>query len=237
MVKLGKRLQALDAMVAAGYDQIWDGCCDHGLLGAALLARGAAPLIHFVDLVPELMQQLEQQLQRFFPPAAATADNGFQPRWQVHCRDLTTLALDAAGGRQLLIIAGVGGDLMARMVEGLCLTNPNLSFDLLLCPANHAYNLRAALIALGLGLKREQLVADNRRYYELLLLTTEAGVGRPVSPAGDQLWQSSTPEQAANAARYRHQSLRHYQRMQLSQGERVQPQIEAYQRLPLPAEM
>ncbi|MBQ1784393.1 MAG: tRNA (adenine(22)-N(1))-methyltransferase TrmK [Gammaproteobacteria bacterium] len=236
-MKLGKRLQALDAMVVAGYDQIWDGCCDHGLLGAALLSRRAAPLIHFVDLVPALMQQLAHQLQRHFPLSAAAADEGVQPRWQVHCCDLTSLRLDAAGGRQLVIIAGVGGDLMARMVEGLCLTNPNLSFDLLLCPANHAYNLRAQLIALGLGLKHEQLVADNRRYYELLLLTTEPGAGRAVSPAGDQLWQTSNPEQAVNAARYREQSLRHYQRMQLSQGERVQPQIEAYQRVQLPSEM
>lgn len=237
MVKLGKRLQALDAMVAAGYDQIWDGCCDHGLLGAALLARGAAPLIHFVDLVPPLMHQLEQRLQRHFPPAAATADDGGPSRWQVHCRDLTSLRLDGAGGRQLLIIAGVGGDLMARMVEGLWRHNRHCDFDLLLCPANHAYNLRAQLIALGLGLKGEQLVADNRRYYELLLLTTEVGVGRPVSPVGDQLWQATSDEQAANARRYRQQSLRHYQRMQLSQGERVQPQIDAYQQLPLPAEM
>jgi len=51
-------------MVKSQYDHC---CCDHGLLGAALLAQQAAPHIHFVDVVPELMQQLENKLTRFFP--------------------------------------------------------------------------------------------------------------------------------------------------------------------------
>ncbi|HSC68256.1 MAG TPA: SAM-dependent methyltransferase, partial [Cellvibrio sp.] len=57
-LKLGKRLQQIELMVTANYDHIWDCCCDHGLLGAALLARKAAPHIHFVDIVPELMRKL-----------------------------------------------------------------------------------------------------------------------------------------------------------------------------------
>lgn len=57
-MKLSKRLQQIDHMVKHGYDHIWDCCCDHGFLGASLLEREAAAHIHFVDIVPELINNV-----------------------------------------------------------------------------------------------------------------------------------------------------------------------------------
>ncbi|HTG55937.1 MAG TPA: SAM-dependent methyltransferase, partial [Niabella sp.] len=67
--------------MGAGYTHIWDCCCDHGLLGAALLSRQAAAHIHFVDIVPELMHELKNKLQRFFPADALTANKSTNSQW------------------------------------------------------------------------------------------------------------------------------------------------------------
>jgi len=85
-LRLGKRLKNIESMVIENYDHIWDCCCDHGLLGAALLARQAAPHIHFVDIVAELMNELEKKLNRFFP-----VDSGSASQWQAHCMDVSAL--------------------------------------------------------------------------------------------------------------------------------------------------
>ncbi len=228
-MKLGKRLQQLAAMISPGYDQIWDCCCDHGLLGMALLARQAAPQIHFVDIIPALMPQLESRLQQHFPPTAPV-----NSRWQLHCQDVATLPLAQYPGRQLIIIAGVGGNLTARLVRGIIQHHPAMSLDFLLCPTNRTFALRAQLIALELRLQRELLVSERRRHYELMLLSTAAGTGSPLSPVGEQLWHSHTAEQAQAAASYLNRTLQYYQRMQLGQDDKVQPIIAAYQQLVLP---
>ena len=38
-LKLGNRLRQLERMIDQRYSQIWDCCCDHGLLGMSLLQR------------------------------------------------------------------------------------------------------------------------------------------------------------------------------------------------------
>ncbi len=130
-MKISRRLQRINEMVTGDYDHIWDCCCDHGLLGMLLLERRAAPWIHFVDCVAPLMQQLTLELQQFFPtkqansltlssvavkePNAALNDSHRQKSdWQVHCLDVAELpfhqVLNAAQTKQLIIIAGVGGE-------------------------------------------------------------------------------------------------------------------------------
>lgn len=65
ILKLNKRLKQIEQMVTSDYTHIWDCCCDHGFLGAALLSRQAAMNIHFVDIVPELMDKLEKNCTNF----------------------------------------------------------------------------------------------------------------------------------------------------------------------------
>ena len=74
-LKLSKRLTHIDHMVTSDYTHIWDCCCDHGFLGASLLSRQAAPNIHFVDIVPELMTKIESKLQQFYLNSLSTLDN------------------------------------------------------------------------------------------------------------------------------------------------------------------
>lgn len=233
-MKLGKRLTQLEAMVAPGYHHIWDCCCDHGLLGAALLARQAAPHIHFVDIVPELMRELEQKLAHFFPTSSPVTDK-LHSQWQVHCMDVAALPLQTLNGKHLVIIAGVGGDLILELVQAIYKQNPTAELDFLLSPVHHLYNLRQQLIRYGFSLKQEVLLLENQRFYELLYVSTQrANPHNPISPVGSQLWQANTPGQAKIATAYLHKTLEHYRRMQLSQGVAVQHIIDAYGAVVIP---
>lgn len=224
-IKLGKRLQQIDSMVNASYDHIWDCCCDHGLLGAALLSRHAAPHIHFADIVPELMRELENKLQHFYPKKSAPESNA---QWQVHCIDITTLPLQKFSGKHLVIIAGIGGNLMTDLVKAIYQKNPTLDIDFLLCPVHHQFTLRQQLIQFDFNLKSEALIVENQRFYEILLVSTIKKPHSKIHSAGSLIWQSNTPEQAKIAADYLKKTLAHYQRMQLNQNTEVQHIIDAY---------
>jgi tRNA (adenine22-N1)-methyltransferase len=233
-VRLGKRLKQIESMVTEGYDHIWDCCCDHGLLGAALLNRQAAKHIHFVDIVPALMQQLEARLLRFFPKQEqARTALATETQWQIHCMDVGTLPLHNFPGSHLVIIAGVGGDLMVEFIQQIhqrnLHTNQNRRIDFLLCPVHHQFALRQQLIAYDFRLLNEVLASENKRFYEILLVSTNAQAELPrISPTGNQLWQADTPEQTAITQAYLASTLAHYQRMQLNPEVNVQHIIDAY---------
>jgi tRNA (adenine22-N1)-methyltransferase len=227
-IKLGKRLKQIESMVTEPYDHIWDCCCDHGLLGAALLSRQAAPHIHFVDIVPDLMRELENKLQHFYPEQSKPESNA---QWQVHCMDVTALPLQEFSGKHLVIIAGVGGDLMTELVKSIYQKNPTLDIDFLLCPVHHQFTLRQQLIELDFGLKAEVLIVEKQRFYEILLVSTIKDIRNKhasISTAGSLIWQSSTPEQSKIATDYLTKTLGHYKRMQLSLHDDVQHIIDAY---------
>ncbi len=217
-------------MVSSQYDHIWDCCCDHGLLGAELVARKAAPYVHFVDLVPELMDQLENKLQRYFPiDEEANFHSLSYSKWQVHCMDLCQLQLQEFKGKHLVIIAGVGGDLMSAMVKAIAQNNAAADIDFLLCPVHHQYTLRQQLIALDLGLKAESLMIENRRYYEIILASPLKNKGVSIiSPVGHSIWQCHNQDEFNLASGYLNKTLAHYQRKQLKSGAEVQPTIDAY---------
>lgn len=224
-MKLGKRLKQIEAIVTANYDHIWDCCCDHGLLGAALLSRDAAPNVHFVDIVPELMRQLENKLRHFYPQKSTS---NIHSQWQVHCMDVSALPLQEFSGKHLVIIAGVGGDLMAELVHVIHQKHSNTEIDFLLCPVHHQFTLRQQLIQLNFGLLTETLITENQRFYEILLVSNNKNLASTISPVGSLIWQSDTPEQAKVVAAYLSKTLAHYKRMQLKVGLEVQQIIDAY---------
>ena len=225
-------------MVTLQYDHIWDCCCDHGLLGYALLSRQAAANtatnIHFVDIVPELMAELEGKLQRFYSNKSPNSSSS----WRTHCLDVAKLPLGQYQGKHLVIIAGVGGDLMIKFIEAIYQKHKNLTIDFLLCPVHHQYPLRSKLIELDFSLQDEVLIEENRRFYEILLVSSASSAGSKVntkvSPVGDKMWQSllttnitlpsnehsSTHSiihaltQAEIADKYLKKTLNHYQRIQ-----------------------
>jgi tRNA (adenine22-N1)-methyltransferase len=230
-LKLSKRLKQIEQMVTAEYDHIWDCCCDHGFLGAALLSRGLGADIHFVDIVPELMAQLENKLEKFYPHSTD------KTRWKTHCIDVAKLPLMQYEGKHLVIIAGVGGDLMMEFINGIYAQYQDVDIDFLLCPVHHQFALRQRLIELDFGLKNEVLIEENKRFYEVIYVSSKRRDNKEISPVGDSLWQAASDEQYDSeyqkriAKQYLNKTLSHYQRIQLGNSHKVQHIIDAYNKV------
>lgn len=203
-MKISQRLQYINQMIINDYEHIWDCCCDHGLLGAALLKRNAAKQIHFVDVVPNLMQQLEHKLMRFYPKHTIKSD---ESDWQVHCTDVGQLNLAEKQQQQLVIIAGVGGDLTIELVKQIVERHPEHNLEFILCPVHHIYKVRVAMQQLGLGLINEHLMQENQRFYEVLHLSSKSLT--PISPVGTMMWGA---DQQLDS-HYLESTLMHYQRI------------------------
>ena len=202
---------------------IWDCCCDHGLLGSALLSRLAAPYIHFVDIVPELMNELENKLQRFYPNSPSN--------WQIHCIDVAALPLEQYEGKNLVIVAGVGGDLTTQFVNAIHESHSATNIDFLLCPVYHQFTLRQQLIQLDFSLKNEVLVEENQRFYEILLVSSPTNTDdkqSKISPVGELIWQANTAEQSKTTVNYLNKTLNHFQRMLWGNNADIQHIIDAY---------
>jgi len=223
ILKLSKRLKHIESMVTSDYTYIWDCCCDHGLLGTALLSRLAAPYIHFVDIVPDLMNELENKLQRFYPNSPS--------KWQIHCLDVAALPIEQYEGKNLVIIAGVGGDLTTQFVNAIHQSHSTTNIDFLLCPVHHQFTLRQQLIQLDFSLKNEVLVEENQRFYEILLVSSPGNTDdkqTKISPVGELIWQANTTEQSRITMNYLSKTLEHYQRKQWSNNADIQHIIDAY---------
>jgi tRNA (adenine22-N1)-methyltransferase len=224
-LKLSKRLQQIEQMVASDYTHIWDCCCDHGFLGTALLSRQSASQIHFVDIVPELITSLDSRLQRLNSDSASS--------WKTHCLDVAELPLEQYSGKQLVIIAGVGGDLMVQFIEALHQKHPSLNIDFLLCPVHHQFTLRQKLIDLNFSLKDETLIEEKQHFYEVILVSSETNESAPINPVGHRIWQSASVEQRLVIEKYLNKKLNHYCRIQQGQNANVEHIIEAYRAVTL----
>ena len=219
------------------YQHIWDCCCDHGLLGFSLLSpqkRNDTQIsnstntttkptetitntkVHFVDIVPELMLEIDNKLKRFYPATSLAKNNTLD--WQTHCLDVAQLPLKQYQGKHLVIIAGVGGDLMIKFIEAINQQHSDLAIDFLLCPVHHQYALRSKLIELKFSLIDECLVAENQRFYELMLVSSEQDNNNKITKVGDKFWlpliNKQPSQQADIATKYLKKTLQHYQRIQ-----------------------
>ena len=203
-MKLGKRLHSINQMVVKHYDHIWDCCCDHGLLGMHLLMQHPSTTIHFVDTAPSLIETLESQLLKYYPDDCKQPSS--EKKWQVHCLSAESIFLQD-NTSNLIIIAGVGGELLIEIVEAIVSAHPNKVLAFLLCPVHHNYKVRQALIRLNLGLVDEKLIKENKRFYEVIYVTTDTK--QAVSSVGSLMWDFSREDDRL----YFQQTLNHYERM------------------------
>jgi len=151
-----------------------------------------------------------------------------QSRWKTHCLDAAKLNLhptrSASNKPQLIIIAGVGGELTISLVAALLKSHPDLDLEFLLCPVHHNYNVRQALINLELGLIDECLLQENKRFYEVIHVSRQAKT--PINKVGSIMWDLSRAVDSA----YLNTTIEHYQRMGKNNKD-VKTIIEDYQTL------
>ncbi len=241
-MKLSKRLQHIkDLIKPQYYHHVWDCCCDHGLLGLSLLPEqihekvntADKRVIHFVDIVPELISAVEKKLRCYADNNQALTDDAV---WQCHCLDVANLPLTEHPGKHLVIIAGVGGDLMIKFIEAIHQRHKDLPIDFILCPIYHQHAVRAKLNSLNFSLIDEVLVEENKQFYEILAVSSQdtsqninGANAREVPAVGEKIWQplrskldknldnkldnDEVCEAADSALRYLNQNLNHYQRI------------------------
>jgi len=239
-MKTGIRLTQIDKMITSHYQEIWDCCCDHGLLGLTLLKRKAADVVHFVDVVEPLMVKLESTLQQFF------SDDNYRNKWQVHCLDVAKLPVTSIATK-LVIIAGVGGELLIELMTEII--NKTQTFhtgkqgtelEFILCPVHYQYKVRQSLIELNCHLINECLVSENNRFYEIIHVsvmidnktrsTAKESVNKDIeriSPVGSLMWDLSHKMHQ----QYLTKTIKHYQRMSNNPEMDVVEIIAAYQTL------
>lgn len=215
---LSKRLMLIDSLVSDNYQHIWDCCCDHGYLGQHLAHRGAAPRVHFVDIVPEIIAQLKEKL---------LGREDVPSQMHVYCCDVALLPLNDFHhhDKHLIIIAGVGGDLTLSMVKALVAEHPDKQLEFILCPLRQQVHLREQLAGGGLSLLDEQLVKDDKLFYEVIHVTT--GAGEPLIGIGSKLWQQPSEWHVEHL----NIMLAHVKRMANNPHNNVAETIAAYQRI------
>jgi len=216
---LSVRLRTIDQLITPDVTHIWDCCCDHGYLGRYLLERAAAPHIHLVDIVPEIMEKLAAVMPQSQPMIGS--------QYHLYCQDVAKLPLHRflADDKHVIIIAGVGGDLTLQIVEQLVVDNPELTLEFILCPLRQQFNLRQQLAKRGLKLIDEQLVKDDKLFYEVIHLTT--GEGDPIVGIGSKLWQQPNQWHVPHLEII----LGHFTRMANNPHNDVQSAINDYQQL------
>jgi tRNA (adenine22-N1)-methyltransferase len=217
-LKIGSRLQALEKMIKRPYEHIWDCCCDHGLLGMRLLQSHQTGMIHFVDIVVPLINQLEIKLQQYF------YNENDLSRWKTYCQDISSLALEESDS-QLIIVAGVGGDKVIEFVRALVKNNKNHKHEYLLCPVHHNYRVRNALKTMGFGLINEVLVKENKRFYELIHVSMQSTT--ELSSVGSKMWDFTRNDDNE----YCNQTINYYQSKSRDKTNAVSDILAAYQAL------
>lgn len=215
-LRANSRLSKLAAIVEPPYTTIWDCCCDHGLLGMALLKDGYADEVIFVDIVEDILANLTTRLERSFPRD--------QYSWQVRCEDLKNIVVPAVNS-QLFVIAGVGPHQTIEFINSLHASAPDTPIDLLVCSVHGSYSVRQALIDKGYKLKNEQIIFENNRFYEAIYVSKNAD--RAIADTGSQMWQWSDPVHQD----YWHRVVGHYRQKAKTEPMLYQPIIERYKLL------
>lgn len=225
--RLGVRLGHLYqwALAAGPFDDIWDLCCDHGRLGLhlhqALRAQPSRPRVHLVDQAPQSIAELKVRYSHLLN------------------EDLSIAQMDAANiilpnqGRQLLLLAGVGGatiaSILARIVERLLEERTQLVADIefMLSPNLKTFDLRRFLQANNFELLAEEFISEKGWSHEHIHVRYRmGGCTLPrVTLTSPNMWQPMTPEKE----RYLKKQLNHYHnRVRLGGHRDAQQAVDAY---------
>ena len=158
-VPISNRLLLCAALVPPG-SRVADIGTDHGYLAVHLLREGVCPFVTAADLREQPLQKARENAARF----------GVADRMQFLLSDgLQSIPLDAAG---TIVMAGMGGDLMVRILEAapwVC----DARYTLILQPQSAGQALRQYLAGHGFLIEREALAQDGHFLYTVLRATPQ----------------------------------------------------------------
>ena len=201
---LSRRLERVAAHVPAGA-RLADIGSDHGYLPVALLRRGAivAAVAGEVALTP------------FHAAARTVRDNGLEPQISVRLAD-GLAAIEPADAITAISMCGMGGETIRDILDS---GQAHLSGQerLILQPNGGEQPLRQWLMEQGYRILFEELLRENRFYYEIIVAERDG----PVTYSAEELYfgplqmQARSPEfllKWRHILRHKQQTLNHFAR-------------------------
>ncbi|BDF58276.1 SAM-dependent methyltransferase [Christensenellaceae bacterium] len=152
--KLSQRIRSI-VDLAGKADITADIGCDHGLVSQALIMEKHADKVIACDISKKSLQKAIN----------LARENHWSDRLDARCGD--GLSVLETGEAQVIILAGMGGLLIRRILEN----NLEVAFaaDRLICvPHGNEYELRAFLYQNGFSITEERLVKEDDHYYQMM---------------------------------------------------------------------
>jgi len=134
--KLSNRMKIFIEKALPSYP-FWDVCCDHGYIGIGALESLKFSEVHFVDQVPHIMDRLKKLI---YQSPALNPDYTFF----FHTKSGEEISQDVTG---TLLIAGVGGTTIKKILDSLC-NQDLLKADRLLLSPHLDENIMLSFLAI-----------------------------------------------------------------------------------------
>ena len=169
MIKLPKRLETIVTMVPPCHT-VADIGCDHAYVSIALRERGKAERVLACDVRPGPLEQAKANIAR------AGLTDSIETRLGDGLQPVQT------GEADTVIIAGMGGELMLRILAGR-----EADFSrFVLSPQSDIAHVRESLLQKRLRLTDEVMLRDEGKFYVILSLTQEgAGLSEALREISD----------------------------------------------------
>jgi tRNA (adenine22-N1)-methyltransferase len=158
-MELSKRLGTIAHMVSKG-NRLVDIGTDHGYIPIYLLGKGNIPSALAMDVGKGPLLRAEEHIKAycFEDKAVCRLSNGF--------------AQYQKGEADTAVIAGMGGDLMSRILEA---GKEKLPEELILQPQSEWFKVRRFLVENGYQIIEEDMLIEDGKYYVVI----KAAVGVP----------------------------------------------------------
>ncbi len=157
-IQLSERLQTIASHVATG-ETVADIGTDHGYIPISLLSKGITSRVILTDIHEGPLLKARGNFRKWLPEVEPDLRQG------------PGLSVLQPGEADVLIIAGMGGILISRILD----EHPDIVHSasrLVLQPRNHAFTLREYLRKMNRFLvSEEQIVLEVRHYCEIITLT------------------------------------------------------------------
>lgn len=138
------------------YQKVWDLCCDHGKIGHEIYQLGNCQKIEFVDCVQRIVLGLQNKLQE--------NDN-----YTFTLKDAREVKIECSDN--LVIIAGVGGELVCEILESLKRNSYTHYFDIIISTNNSIHKVKDYLLNNNFKLIKIVVVNEGGFTYEILKLS------------------------------------------------------------------
>jgi tRNA A22 N-methylase len=152
--QLNKRLSAIAELVREGVT-VCDVGTDHAFLPCELARSGKCEKVYASDLNPKPLEFAKSQIEHQGADVTLLLSNGLDSYPVLH-------------GSVDIIIAGMGGELIAEIVEGVPKNIRNENLRLILQPMTKQEDLRTALLDMGYEIILEKKVSENNRIFTII---------------------------------------------------------------------